>query len=78
MAQPILRSSALRQGFLLVCAGVGALVLVAGASLALLPLLILGGVIAFWVIAALLVGWGGIEVMAALERWFERDSRFQR
>lgn len=78
MAKPVLRSPALRQGLLLVCAGVGALVLVAGASLALVPMLVVGGVIAFWLIAALLVVWGGIEVMAALERWLERDPRFQR
>ena len=52
--------------------------ILAAVSLALFPLLIGLGILAFWFVALLLIGWGGIELMAALERWLERDSRFQR
>jgi hypothetical protein len=31
-----------------------------------------------WVVALLLLGWAGIEALAALERWFENDPRFHR
>ena len=31
-----------------------------------------------WLVACLLLAWLGIEAMAAVERWFENDSRFQR
>lgn len=76
--KPVLRPPTLGQGLLLVCTGLGALVLLAGVSLALLPLLVACGVFAVWLVVALLIGWGGIELMAALERWMERDPRFQR
>ena len=78
VTKPVLRPPSLRQGVLLLCTGIGAIVLFTGVSLTLLPVLLAGGFIAVWIVAALLVGWGGIELMAALERWFERDHRFQR
>jgi hypothetical protein len=31
-----------------------------------------------WISVALILGWVAIELLAALERWFENDSRFQR
>jgi hypothetical protein len=63
---------------LLACTVVGAVVLAGILVLALAPVLI--GVAAFgaWLVASLLLGWLGIEAMAALERWFENDKRFQR
>jgi hypothetical protein len=47
-------------------------------SLALIPMLVGLAVLAFWIVSLVLIGWGGIELMAALERWLEGDSRFQR
>jgi len=63
---------------LLVCTAVGAVVVFGVLSLALVPLLLAIGIGFAWVLAALLLGWAGIEVMAALERWFENDPRFHR
>jgi hypothetical protein len=62
----------------LVCTAVGALVVIGFTTLALVPLLFAVGVVSAWVLALLLLGWAGIEGLAALERWFENDSRFQR
>ena len=62
----------------LVCTAVGALVVIGFTTLALVPLLFALGVVSAWVLALLLLGWAGIEGLAALERWFENDSRFQR
>ena len=41
---------------------------------------VLCGVILWCIVHAgvLLLGWAGIELMAALERWFENDPRFRR
>jgi hypothetical protein len=66
-------------GVLLVsCAGVGALVLAGVLVLALAPMLIGLAAVAAWLVASLLLAWLGIEALAALERWLETDSRFQR
>ncbi|MEI7951466.1 MAG: glypican [Synechococcaceae cyanobacterium ELA182] len=62
----------------LVCTAVGALVVIGFTTLALVPMLFAVGVVSAWVLALLLLGWAGIEGLAALERWFENDSRFQR
>lgn len=62
----------------LICTAVGAVVVVSVTSLALIPLLLGAGFIGAWLLAALLLGWAGVEGLAALERWFEGDSRFQR
>ncbi len=78
MNKPVLRPPTLTQGLLIVCTGVGALVIFAAVSLALIPMLVGFGVLAFWVVSLVLIVWGGIELMAGLERWLERDSRFQR
>lgn len=58
--------------------GLGAALLVGLGLLTLLPLALLLGMIAGWVLVSLLLGWAGIEALAALERWMERDTRFQR
>jgi hypothetical protein len=57
---------------------VGAVVVIGVLSLALVPLLFAIGIGFAWLLAALLLGWAGIEAMAALERWFENDPRFHR
>ncbi len=60
------------------CAAVGALVLAGLSILALTPVLIGLVAVAAWLVASLVLAWLGIEAMAALERWFENDRRFQR
>jgi hypothetical protein len=47
-------------------------------SLTLIPLAIGVGALLVWLAAALILGWAGIELLAALERWLENDPRFQR
>jgi hypothetical protein len=44
----------------------------------LIPVLLLLGSIVFWMVSTLLIGWAGIEMLAACERWIERNPRFQR
>ncbi|CAK6693104.1 glypican [Synechococcus sp. CBW1107] len=63
---------------LLLCAGVGACVVGMFFTLTLVPMLIVAGFIAAFLICALVCAWAGVEALAALERWLERDSRFQR
>jgi hypothetical protein len=63
---------------LLASAAIGSLVLSALAALTLIPLLVLLGGLVAWILATVLLGWAGIEALAALERWMERQSRFQR
>lgn len=61
----------------LVSAGVGAVVLGITATMALVPVVIGVGLLAVFLVAALLMGWAGLEALAALERWMERDARFK-
>ncbi len=63
---------------LLASAAVGCIVLTSLAALTLIPLLVLLGGLALWLVATLLLGWAGIEALAACERWMERHPRFQR
>jgi len=63
---------------LLLATGVGSLVLITMATLALVPVLVSVGLVAALVLAALFCGWAGIEGLAALERWMESDPRFKR
>jgi hypothetical protein len=62
----------------LLCAGIGACVLGAFFTLTLVPVLVMVGFVATFLVAALACAWAGVEALAALERWLERDSRFQR
>jgi hypothetical protein len=62
---------------LLACAGVGAVVLGIAATMALVPVVIGVGLLAVFLVAGLLMGWAGLEALAALERWMERDARFK-
>lgn len=54
------------------------MVLAGLAVMTLLPVVVVGGMMLVWAVLALLLAWGGIEALAALERWFENDPRFQR
>jgi hypothetical protein len=84
--QPIVRSGLDRPGRIsplvatmaLVCTAVGAIVVIGFTTMALVPVLLAVGVVGAWLLALILLGWAGIEGLAALERWFENDSRFQR
>ena len=78
MTKPLVRSRPFTAPVLFVCTAVGALGLAGIAMLTLLPLLVAAAVVLAWAALAVLVAWAGIEGMAALERWFENDPRFQR
>lgn len=62
----------------LTCTVIGALVVSGLVVLTLAPVVIGVLAVGVWIGASLLLAWLGIEVMAALERWFENDRRFQR
>jgi uncharacterized protein (DUF2062 family) len=57
---------------------VGLVVLTAIGTFLLLPLLVVVAFGAAWLVGSLLLGWAGIEALAAFERWLEQDRRFQR
>lgn len=57
---------------------IGAVVLIGITTLAIIPVVMGVTVVLAWAVALLLLGWAGIEAMAALERWFETDPRFKR
>jgi protein-S-isoprenylcysteine O-methyltransferase Ste14 len=63
---------------MLLCAGVGAVVLMAIVTFTLVPVLVGVGLVLALVVGALLCAWAGIEALAALERWMETDQRFHR
>jgi hypothetical protein len=73
-----LRIRPLPASLLLVSAAIGATVLVSLMMLTLVPLVLLVGGLVLWMVVSLLLGWAGIEVLAACERWMERDPRFLR
>lgn len=68
----------LAASLLLLSAAVGSVVLAGIAAVALVPLVFTAAVVIGWLAALLLLGWAGIEGLAALERWFENDPRFHR
>ena len=68
----------LAASLVLLCAAVGSVVLAGVAALAVIPVVFTLAVALGWVAALLLLGWAGIEALAALERWFENDPRFHR
>lgn len=73
-----LRIRPLPASLLLVSAAIGATVLVSLMMLTLVPLVLLVGGLVLWMVVSLLLGWASIEVLAACERWMERDPRFLR
>lgn len=63
---------------MLLCAGVGAVVVMTIVTFTLVPMLVAVALVAALLVGALLCGWAGIEALAALERWMETDQRFHR
>jgi hypothetical protein len=78
LAKPALRLRPLPASLALLTMAVGSIVLIGVTTLAMVPVLIGVGLFLSWLVAALLLGWAGIEALAALERWIENDPRFQR
>jgi len=60
----------------LVCMAVGAPIVLGTLLLLVVPMAFGLGLVLVWLVAALLLGWAGIEALAALERWMENDRRF--
>lgn len=77
MSKPLPALRPLPASLLLVCTGVGALVLIGAVTFALIPVMVALGLLAALVVAALLFAWAGLEGLAALERWMENDPRFR-
>jgi len=63
---------------LLIATALGSVVLAGIALLTLVPLVMIVGGMVITVVATLLLGWAGIEALAAFERWMDHDPRFQR
>jgi len=78
LTKPALLIRSVPASLLLVSAAVGSVVLIGITTVALIPLLIGVGLVAAWVVSLALAGWAAIEGLAAIERWFENDNRFQR
>lgn len=78
LAKPALLIRPLPASLALVCMAVGAVMVIGLTTLKLVPLLLGLGLLAAWLVAALLLGWAGLEGLAAIERWIENDPRFQR
>lgn len=78
MAKTGLSLRPLPASFALVCAGVGAMVVIGFLSFAVVPLLFGAGLLLAFLAGAVVFGWAGIEALAALERWIENDPRFSR
>ena len=78
LAKLSLRIPPLPASLALVCMAVGAVVVIGFTTLAMVPLLLGLGLLAAWLVAAFLLGWAGLEGLAAIERWIESDQRFQR
>ncbi len=57
---------------------VGAVVLLLGLTFLAVPILMMLGFVISITVGLVLGGWAMIEGFAALERWMERDPRFQR
>lgn len=78
MKNNLIRFRPITAPVLFVCTAIGALALAGVATLTVLPLLLAGAVLLAWAGLTVVLAWAGIEGMAALERWFENDPRFQR
>jgi len=79
---PILPSWPLRIGplfasLLVIATAIGAIVLTV-IAITLVPLMMIVGGIAVALMATVLLGWAGIEALAAVERWMDKDPRFLR
>ncbi len=73
-----LRIAPLPASLLVIATAIGAIVLTVIAVLTLVPLMMIVGGIAVALMATVLLGWAGIEALAAVERWMDKDPRFLR
>jgi hypothetical protein len=73
-----LRIAPLPASLLLIATALGSIVLISIAVLTLVPLVMIVGGLAVATVVTLLLGWAGIEALAAFERWMDHDPRFQR
>jgi hypothetical protein len=62
----------------LVSLAFGSALLIALSSLLLVPILLATALLVAWFVSSLLLGWAGIEALAAFERWIETEVRFLR
>lgn len=76
--KPVLRIAPLPASLALMGTALVLVPIVGLATLTLIPILAAAVLFVAWVAVSLLLAWAGIEGLAALERWFERDPRFQR
>jgi hypothetical protein len=60
-----------------IATAIGAIVLTV-IAVTLVPLMMIVGGIAVALMATVLLGWAGIEALAAVERWMDKDPRFLR
>lgn len=63
---------------LLIATALGSIVLIGIAVITIVPLVVVVGGLSVVLVATLLLGWAGIEAMAAFERWMDNDPRFKR
>lgn len=73
-----LRIAPLPASLLVIATAIGAIVLTVIAVLTLVPLMMIVGGIAVALMATVLLGWAGIEALAAVERWMDKDPGFLR
>lgn len=77
MSKPLLALRPLPASLVLLCSGVGALVLIGILTFALVPVMLAVGLVVALVVTGVLFAWAGLEGLAALERWMENDPRFR-
>jgi len=77
LGHPLQKVRPLPASLLLVCTSVGAVVVIGTLTFALVPVLLGLGLVVALVVGAGLMLWAGLEGLAALERWMERDPRFK-
>lgn len=74
----LLRLRPLPASLALVGIAFGAAVLIGLSSLLFVPILLAMAGFITWLVSSLLLGWAGIEALAAFERWIENEVRFLR
>jgi hypothetical protein len=77
VSKPLPALRPLPASLLLVCCGVGAVVLIGALTFALVPVVLVLGVVVALLVAGALFAWAGLEGLAAVERWMENDPRFR-
>lgn len=73
-----LKIEPLPASLLLIVTALGSFLVACFLWLTLVPLVMILGGMAIAIVTTLLLGWAGIEALAAFERWVEQDPRFQR